>query len=67
MPRPNRTPARKASGQSVENWQRHTVQVLLRLPPDVAERLRELAAGRGSTVSGYVAGLVRRQGEGTEG
>jgi len=55
MPRAKPTPARKASGENIENWQRHTVQVLLRLPPDVAARLRAQAVREGLSLSGYVA------------
>lgn len=47
------------SGASVPHAQRHTVQVTLTLPPEVAEALRAAAARAGQTVSGYVAGLIR--------
>ena len=46
------------SGPTTPEAQRGTVQVLVRLAPDVAARLRELAAERGSTVSAIVAGWV---------
>ena len=51
-------PAKKKPGKNIPNAQRHTVQVLLRVPPDVAERLDELAEEWGVTRSGCVARLV---------
>jgi predicted DNA-binding protein len=51
-------PAKKKPGKNIPNAQRHTVQVLLRLPPDVAERLDELAEQWGVTRSGAVGLLV---------
>ncbi len=50
--------AKKKPGKNIPNAQRHTVQILLRVPPDVAERLDELAEQRGVTRSGCVARLV---------
>ncbi len=58
MPARKPTLTRKASGESIENWQRHTVQILLRLPPDVAASLRARAAREEMTLSGYVARLI---------
>lgn len=49
---------KKASGVNIPNSQRHTVQVLLRLPPEVAEALDELAERWRMTRSGTVARLV---------
>ena len=49
---------KKKPGKNIPNAQRHTVQRLLRLPPEVDERLVELAEERGITVSGVVAFLV---------
>ena len=51
-------PKKKASGANVEEWQRGTTKVQLRLPPDVAATIRERA--KGTTSSGYVAELVVR-------
>lgn len=48
---------RKTSGCNIPESQRHTVSLKLRLPPDVAERLRELAAARGVTL-GAAVGLA---------
>ncbi len=50
--------AKKKPGKNIPNAQRHTVQVLLRVPPDVAERLDELAEEWGVTRSGAVGRLV---------
>lgn len=49
---------KKKPGKNIPNAQRHTVQILLRVPPDVAERLDELAERWGITRSGAVAKLV---------
>lgn len=49
---------RKASGKNIPEAQRSTVQVKLRLPPDVAEQLDELAERWGLTRSGTVGRLV---------
>lgn len=49
---------RKASGKNIPNAQRSTVQILLRLPPDVAEDLDDLAERWGITRSGAVARMV---------
>jgi len=62
MPRAKPAPTRKASGQNIENWQRHTVQVLLRLPPEVAARLRAQAVREGLSLSGYVARWIASDG-----
>lgn len=53
--------AKKKPGKNIPNAQRHTVQVLLRLPPDVADELDELAARWGLTRSGAVARLVEQE------
>lgn len=50
--------AKKKPGKNIPNAQRHTVQILLRVPPDVAETLDELAERWGLTRSGAVARLV---------
>jgi len=52
---------KKASGVNIPEAQRGTVQVKLRLPPDVAEELDELAAKWGLTRSGTVARLLEKQ------
>lgn len=49
---------KKASGVNVPEAQRGTVAVKLRLPPEVAEDLDELAAKLGLTRSGTVARLL---------
>lgn len=49
---------KKAPGKNIPNAQRHTVQILLRVPPDVAERIEELAERWGLTKAGTVARLV---------
>lgn len=54
---------KKKPGKNIPNAQRHTVQRLLRLPPDVDERLAELADEWGITVSGAVARLVEEHDE----
>lgn len=51
---------RKASGVNIPEAQRGTVQVKLRLPPDVADDLDLLAQRWGVTRSGAVAMLVER-------
>jgi uncharacterized protein (DUF4415 family) len=49
---------KKASGRNVTEDERSTVQVKLRLPPDVADALDELAERWGLTRSGAVARLI---------
>jgi hypothetical protein len=49
---------RKASGRNIPEAERGTVQVKLRLPPDVAEELDDYAAKHGVTRSGAVALLL---------
>jgi hypothetical protein len=51
----------KASGRNVRESERSTVQVKLRLPPDVAEELDEYAARKGVTRSGAVALLLEKE------
>lgn len=59
MPARKPPPApRKASGENIENWQRKTVQILLRLPPETAARLRELASDQEVPLSEYVTRLL---------
>lgn len=53
---------KKASGVNIPNSQRSTVQVLLRLPPDAAEALDDLAEAWNMTRSGAVAKLVEERG-----
>lgn len=55
-----RTPARKpkAPGANIEEWQRHTTKVQLRLSPLAAQAIREGAERAGETASGYVERLV---------
>lgn len=57
--------AKKKPGRNIHETERHTIQVKLRLPPDVAERLDELAERRGLTRAGAVAWLLDRH-EGLE-
>ena len=52
--------AKKASGENIEEWQRRTEAVKLRLPAAVAATVRERAAAKGMTLSGYVSELVAR-------
>lgn len=52
--------SKKASGVNIPEAQRGTVQVKLRLPPDVKDDLDVLAERWGLTVSGTVALLVER-------
>ncbi len=52
--------APKPSGRNVREDERHTVQVKLRLPPDVAEALDALAERRKLTRSGAVAWLLEQ-------
>ncbi len=49
---------KKPPGKNIREAQRTTVAVKLRLPPEVAEELEELAAGWNITVSGAVARLM---------
>lgn len=57
------TEKKKASGANIPEAQRGTVQVKLRLPPDVAEELDALAESWGLTRSGAVARLVEERTE----
>lgn len=52
--------AKSRSGPNIPNAQRTTVQVLLRLPPDVAEDLDALRDRWGLTRAGAVGRLVER-------
>lgn len=52
------TKPRKASGANIPEAQRGTVQVKLRLPPEVADELDERAARWRLTRSGTVARLL---------
>ena len=54
------TKPKKASGANVEEWQRGTERLMLRLPADVAATVRERAASKGIAISAYVAELVAR-------
>jgi predicted DNA-binding protein len=49
---------KKASGRNIPEAERGTVQVKLRLPPDVAERLDEVAEQWKLTRSGAVARML---------
>ena len=51
---------KKASGENIEEWQRRTEAVKLRLPAAVAATVRERAAAKEMTLSAYVAELVAR-------
>lgn len=57
MPRKNGEPNR--SGPNVDESQRTTVQLKLRLDPDIADSLRKLAGKDG--VSAWVAEAVKRR------
>ncbi len=48
----------KPSGRNIPEAQRSTVQVKLRLPPEVAEKLDDHAEALGLTRSGAVAALL---------
>lgn len=52
---------KKASGANVENWQRHTQQILLRLQPEIAEMLRASAEAEEMTLAEYVSWLESRR------
>jgi predicted transcriptional regulator len=52
------TAKKKASGRNIPEAERGTIQVKLRLPPDVADDLDELARRWNLTRSGAVARLV---------
>lgn len=54
---------KKKPGKNIPNAQRHTVQLLLRLPPDVVERIEELAEAWNVTKAGAVARLVEEHDE----
>ena len=51
---------KKASGRNIPEAERGTIQVKLRLPPDVADDLDTLAERWGVTRSGAVAMLIER-------
>ena len=51
-------PKKKASGRNVLEAERSGIQVKLRLPPDVADDLDELARRWGLTRSGTVAQMI---------
>jgi hypothetical protein len=55
--------SKKASGKNIPEAERGTIQAKLRLPPDVAEDLDELAARWGLTRSGTVARLLEERGD----
>ena len=56
MPRKRPAPSKSRSGPSVPEDERLSVAIKLRLPPDVAARLRAIAGPRG--VSAWVAAAV---------
>lgn len=51
-------PSKKPSGKNIPNAQRKTVMLLLRLPPEVADRIAELADAWRITKAGAVARLL---------
>ncbi len=51
-------PPKKASGANIEEWQRSTAKVQLRMSPLAAQAIREGAERTGETASGYVERLV---------
>jgi len=55
--------AKKKPGKNIPNAQRHTKQKLFRLPPEIAERIEELAHEWGITEAGVVARLVEEHDE----
>ncbi len=57
------TEKKKASGVNIPNSQRSTVQVLIRLPPDVRDDLNDLAERWGVTVSGAIGKLIEDEKE----
>lgn len=61
------TASKKASGRNIPEAERGTIQVKLRLPPDVAEDLDDLAERLNVTRSGAVAWLLERVPSGTSG
>jgi predicted DNA-binding protein len=58
MPREGK---KKASGRNIPEADRGTVQVKLRLPPDMADELDELAERWGLTRSGAVARMIEKE------
>lgn len=60
MPTRKPTPTPKASGENIQNWQRKTAQILLRLDPGLADQLRARAAQEEMSLSDYVTRLVRQ-------
>ncbi len=50
--------AKKASGRNIPEAERGTIQVKLRLPPEVVENLDDLAERWGVTRSGAVAQVL---------
>lgn len=59
MPARKRTPAAKSrSGRNIDEDERHTSRIVLRLPPQVADQLRRRARAEEQTLSGYVARLI---------
>lgn len=57
------TPERKtkAPGENIEDWQRHTKPMLLRLQPEIAEMLRASAEAEEMTLAEYVSWLESRR------
>lgn len=55
--------SKRKPGRAVPEAQRHTEQVKLRLPPEVAAELRRRAVGHRGGASGVVAGLLLGQAE----
>jgi hypothetical protein len=52
--------ARKHPGPPTEEWQRHTIQLKLRVGPLTAETIRARAKALGYSASEYVSLLVQR-------
>ncbi len=57
------SPKKKPSGKSVPEEQRHTVRVVVRVPPEIAEALDELAEEWGVGRSAVVVRLVVKERE----
>jgi predicted DNA binding CopG/RHH family protein len=54
----NKTPTRKASGANIEEWQRHTTRLMLRVGPSIVDRAKERALALGLNLSEYISQLV---------
>jgi hypothetical protein len=55
---------KKASGVNIPEAQRHTVRLMLRVPPEVVDALDDLAAQWNLTRSGTIARLLEEHTDG---